>query len=78
MQKKKFDERDGVDMNLDKVKKASQLNPGDRLGVDDGVFSVLSVTSRHQTTRDLLGVTRVHFNDEFYIDYPPGAIVALE
>ena len=65
-------------MDVSKLKKASALEPGDRLAVADGVFSVVSVTSRHQTTRDLMGVTRVHFNDDFNIDYPPGAVVALE
>lgn len=65
-------------MDVSKLKKASALEPGDRLAVADGVFSVLNVTSRHPTTRDLLGVTRVYFNDDFNIDYPPGAVVALE
>lgn len=65
-------------MNVNKLKKASELEPGDRLEVKDYVWVVTEVTSNHPTTRDPMGVTQVRFNDDFNIDYPPGAIVALE
>lgn len=65
-------------MDVDKLKKASELEPGDRLEVKDGVWIVDSVTGKHHATREIMGVTRVHFKHDFYLDYPPGAVVALE